>query len=390
MYQIKSLWIISLALATTAASAQQVVPGYTPPVAYDGVTPYADDTRGVYVPEHGQHRMRTPYELQNYNNRIDKAQAAAQNQQMHRDRLVQSQNYIHSELDRIAQGQSGAQQPPHQSNGQPYPPTGHDAYTYDGRTPGQPYNAQPAPPQPAQPPYDVPQMGRRTADGGVELAVAESQAPQHLDLNNSVVRLREERISVRRALQRMMDQVGGGHWTIVWDLGQTNVGLPDMEISVYAEEPFMNVLNALLARLQTRAGDTLRVIKYDQTQRLVITDQVGGHMAQTTRNNMGIDNPDDIVVTERLLNETEVSLHYDEIPLVDALEEIIQQAGKGQWRLRMYAGRDQMLKPAHVEEPFNVAMQRLLKLFNLQYEIFPGGKLVVITQNSRLGYGGMR
>lgn len=387
MYQNKALWMITLSLAATAAYAE-VVPGYTPPVTYDGVAPYADDTRGVYVPEHTQHRMRTPYEMQNYNNRQQAAMNEMQNQQQHRSRLLQSQNYIQSELDRIAQGQTGSYQPQGQAQShqmyQQYGSAGQGQFMG-----AQPYAGQMAP-QPAQPPYEVPRAGRRTADGGVELAVAQGQAQPPLDLNNSIVRLREERISVRRALQRMMDQVGGGHWTIVWDLGQTNVGLPDMEISVYAEEPFMNVLNALLARLQTRAGDTLRVIKYDKTQRLVITDKAGGRTPHMARNNMGIENPDDIIVTERLLNETEVSLHYDEIPLVDALEEIVQQAGKGQWRLRMYAGRDQMLKPAHVEEPFSVAMQRLLKLFNLQYEVFPGGKLVVVTQNSRLGYGGMR
>jgi len=85
-----------------------------------------------------------------------------------------------------------------------------------------------------------------------------------------------------------------------------------------------------------------------------------------------------------------VSLHYDEIPLVDALENVVSQAGRGQWRLRMYAGLDQVLKPAHIEEPFGVAMERLLKLFNLKFEVFPGGKLIVVTNNSRFGYGSVK
>jgi hypothetical protein len=210
-----------------------------------------------------------------------------------------------------------------------------------------------------------------------------------LDMHNSLVRLREDRITVRRVLQRMMDQIGGGSWTVVWDLDEQNAGLPEMEISIYAEEPFMNVMNALLARVQTRSGQPLRVIRYDQTQRLVITDRTGGYRLQGHSQSVGVQTSGSAVVTERMLKDTMVSLHHDEIPLVDALENIVDQAGKGQWRLRLYAGMDQVLKPAHVEEPFSVAMERLLKLFNLKYEIFPGGKLVVVTQANRFGYGGI-
>jgi hypothetical protein len=163
-----------------------------------------------------------------------------------------------------------------------------------------------------------------------------------------------------------------------------------MEISIYAEEPFVNVLNALLARLQTRSGQPLRVIKYDRTQRLVITDRVGGD-SRVAGASAGKTAPGgrDVAVTESVLKDSVVSLHYDEVPLVDALENIINQAGKGQWRLRMYAGTDQVLKPAHIEEPFGVAVERILKVFNLRYEIFPGGKLVVVTGGDRFGYQGI-
>src|SRR5690606_16250380 len=132
----------------------------------------------------------------------------------------------------------------------------------------------------------------------------------------------------RRALQRMMDQIGGSDWAIVWDLEEQNAGLPDMEISIYAEEPFMNVLNSLLARLQTRSGSPLRVIRYDRTHRLVITDRGTSGAANTTSIGVGgnVAGGSDAAVTERVLKETIVSLHYDEIPLVDALENIVNQA----------------------------------------------------------------
>jgi hypothetical protein len=185
-------------------------------------------------------------------------------------------------------------------------------------------------------------------------------------------------------LQRMLDQVGGSGWTIVYDLDEQNAGLPDMEISIVAEEPFMNVLNALLARLQTRSGAPLRVIKYDQTQRLVLTDRTGDS-ARADASSGGTDGTR-AAVTETVLKENKVSLHYDEIPLVDALENIINQAGRGEWRLRMYAGADQVLKPAHIEEPFGVAIERILKVFGLRYEVFPGGKLIVVTGGDSFGF----
>ncbi|NBV54214.1 MAG: hypothetical protein EBR79_00655, partial [Proteobacteria bacterium] len=208
-------------------------------------------------------------------------------------------------------------------------------------------------------------------------------------LENGIVRLKEERITIRRALQRMLDQIGGGSWTIVWDLDEVNAGLPDMEISIYAEEPFVKVLNALLARMQTRSGQPLRVIKYDKTQRLVITDRVGGGGKSTGIGAGSEKGTSSVAVTETVLKESKVSLHYDEIPLVDALENVVNQAGRGQWRLRMYAGTDQVLKPAHIEEPFGVAVERILKVFNLRYEIFPGGKLIVVTSSDKFGFRGV-
>ena len=209
-------------------------------------------------------------------------------------------------------------------------------------------------------------------------------------MTNALVRLREDRITIRRALQRMMDQIGGGDWTVVWDLAEQNAGLPEMEISIYSEEPFMSVLNALLARVQSRSGQPLRVVRYDNTQRLVITDQAGGSNLAGKSSAAGIDEDEGLAVTEQVLKEAMVSLHYDEIPLVDALENVVSQAGRGQWRLRMYAGLDQVLKPAHIEEPFGIAMERLLKLFNLKFEVFPGGKLIVVTHNNRFGYGSVK
>jgi len=151
----------------------------------------------------------------------------------------------------------------------------------------------------------------------------------------------------------------------------------------------MNVLNALVARIQTRSGQPLRVIRYDNTQRLVITDRTGGHRLSGMTSSVGVGDLDEVAVTENVLKETMVSLHYDEVPLVDALENIVNQAGKGEWRLRVYAGLDQVLKPAHIEEPFAIALERLLRLFNLKYEIFPGGKLIVVTHNNRFGFEGV-
>ena len=209
-------------------------------------------------------------------------------------------------------------------------------------------------------------------------------------MNNSLVRLREDRISIRRAVRRMLDQIGGSDWTIAWDMSEPNRPLPDMEISIDANEPFMNVMNALLARVQTRSGQPLRVVRYDESKRLLITDRVDYTKNKDVVSPIGIGATSDPVVTEQVLKESMVSLHYDEVPLVDALESLVNQAGKGQWRLRIYAGMDQVLKPAHIEEPFSIAMERLLQLFNLKYEIFPGGKLVVVTQNNRFGFSGVK
>jgi hypothetical protein len=224
-------------------------------------------------------------------------------------------------------------------------------------------------------------------DGGVEIAVGRVQT-QKLDLKNSLVKLREDRVSIRRVVRRMLDQIGGGSWNIVWSLSQENANLPDMEISIYTQEPFMNVLNALLARLQTRSGQSLRVIKYDNAQKLVITDQQGSITKHSKAAGVNVNGK--VAVTEQVLKESKVTLHYDEIPLVDALENIVNQASNGQWRLRVYAGTDQVLKPAHIEEPFNIAMERILSLFNLKYEIFPGGKLVVVTSAGAASYTNMQ
>jgi hypothetical protein len=43
-----------------------------------------------------------------------------------------------------------------------------------------------------------------------------------------------------------------------------------------------------------------------------------------------------------------------------------------------------------VEEPFSVALERVLKLFNLKFEIFPGGRLIVVTQENRFGFRGVQ
>jgi len=228
----------------------------------------------------------------------------------------------------------------------------------------------------------------QNSQGGVEIAIGNTK-PRNLDMTNSLVRIQEERISVRRALQRMMDQIGAGDWAVVWDLSDRNQALPDMEISMFAEEPFMNVLNALLARIQTRSGQPLRVVRFDNRSRLVITDRANGYSDVNRSNAVGVDNSGLVAVTENVLKEAMVSLHHDEIPLVDALEDMVNQAGKGEWRLRVYAGLDQVLKPAHVEEPFAIALERILQLFNLKYEVFPGGKLIVVTHSNRFGFRGV-
>lgn len=399
------------ALLLAQHAAAEPVPGYVPPVTYDTAPVYADDTRGVYVPEHQQHRLMNNSELQAYGrSHFSDTQArqlnmASANQPAKDYRSPQNLGRPYdyaSELERIASDPGALEDPqpqytaqaqqPQPAQQQPQPATPYNPGAY-APTPPPPTAMQPVPFGNAASPYapQVPQaMQAQSAQAvnGMEIAVGQAVA-KPLDIHNSMVRMREERITVRRALQRMMDQIGAGDWTIVWDLAESNSALPEMEISVFAEEPFVNVLNALLARMQTRSSESLRVIRYDKTQRLVITDRSSGS-PRTAEGSVpiGADNGN-VAVTENVLKEARVSVHYDEVPLVDALESMVHQAGKGQWRLRMYAGTDETLAPAHIEEPFGMAMERVSKLFNLKYEVFPGGKLIVVTHHNRFGYQGV-
>ncbi|MBA44336.1 MAG: hypothetical protein CMF62_10100 [Magnetococcales bacterium] len=359
----------------------QAVPGYVPPVMQTRAPDYVDDTRGVFVPNHTQFRLKDETELNRKHGEFMLAQA---NTGMHNDDFEREMNRISgagsdidAELNRIAGQDAGAQAAP----------SHHRASLADGR------QGQATPMAPAMGTYMQQTPGYNAMQGGgVEVAVGQVTQRPSVDMQNSLVRVREERITVRRVLQRMMDKIGASDWTILWDLSEQNMPLAEMEISIDAHEPFTNVLNALLARLQTRSGQPLRVIRYDNTKRLVITDRGNGHsLAGSTEDRVspiGVGAEKDPIITENVLKEAMISLHYDEIPLVDALESIVNQAGKGQCRLRIYAGVDQVLKPAHIEEPFSIAMERLLRLFNLKYEIFPGGKLVVVTQTSRFGFNG--
>lgn len=432
------LHLRTIAAAATCLVSTQAwagpVPGYVAPVTQEIAPSYVDDTRGVYVPAHAQDRMKTEAELENWQ------QQAELSRPLYAQRKPGGAVY-ERELNTVATGVSDVDSELNRISGDPGLLSGGRAsadsnlYVADA---GANHYAQAEPSKgaaalggeyqiaQATPRYMTPESvepaaggkdlgdypslatgsagasaaprmqqmsGSSRMDGGMEIAIGEgvSSGGATLDMQNATVRLKEERIAVRRALQRMMDQIGGSNWAIVWDLDEANAGLPDMEISIYAEEPFMNVLNALLARLQTRSGQPLRVIKYDRTQRLVITDRNGGEARNGGAGVSGgsADVGHQMAVTETVLKESMVSLHYDEVPLVDALENIVNQAGKGQWRLRMYAGTDQVLKPAHIEEPFSVAVDRILKVFNLRYEIFPGGKLIVITASDRFGFRGV-
>lgn len=383
-----------MALAQAAAAAP--VPGYVPPVTSTPVPNYADDTRGVFVPSHDQHRLMTESEQQTYG-QYPVAQGRSDfARQMQLDAVDETDRA----LNRIANDQGLLQNPraPQQMaqnapNAQWVPPGSRSAVPYTAQpslADGMAGQMRPVPMNSmAGAPMTQAAPAATTEDGGVEMVVGQPNA-RAVDFSNTPVRLREDRITIRRTLQRMMDQVGAGDWQVMWDMNEQNTTLPDMEISVFTEEPFTNVLNALLARVQTRSGQPLRVIRYDNTKRIVITDREGGH--RLARNNVspyGVGADQEAMVTEQVLKEAVVSLHYDEIPLVDALENAVSQAGRGQWRLRVYAGLDQVLKPAHIEEPFSIAMERLLRLFNLKYEIFPGGKLVVVTQTTRMGFEGV-
>ena len=431
-----------LCVLSSSAEEGSPTPGYVAPMTMAITPDYADDTRGVFVPSHSQHRMRTGEELEDYRRLNDSvnarmngvtgnkkplyAQPSPQGSMLDKqlNQISNAPTGVDIELNRIA-GDSGAlmggqQQPQQLAMMQPQQQQ-YMAGNANGMShlqqPQQPKRVVPQGPQIAQvvpsqtqdgsavyqslptmtqafneaPTSTVTNPVRNVTGEGVEIAIG-AVKKRTVDMANAVVKLQEERITIRRALQRMMDQIGGGSWNIIWDLAETNAALPDMEISVFAEEPFLNVLNALLARVQTRSGQPLRVIRYDNTERLIITDRTGGHRlagSKTSTASVGVAKKEEVAVTESVLKEAMVSLHYDEVPLVDALENIVNQAGKGEWRLRVYAGLDQVLKPAHIEEPFAIAMERLLKLFNLKYEIFPGGKLIVITHNNRFGFRGV-
>lgn len=413
----------ALAMVAAALSASNLqaepVPGFVAPVTQTPVAEYVDDTRGVYVPQHEQLRQKNIAELtgwsgpqltnagkplyaqqnpsgETYERALNMVATGVADTGEELDRIASepgllaggSMSNLNSQNLQIAQIQpaagptsSPARAAPNDLSQYPSLATGGRPRVQTGVQPNmQGMTDLGSAPMAAS-------SGRD--DGGVELAIGgQVTNGRTVTLENGIVRLKEERISIRRALQRMLDQIGGGSWTTVWDLDEVNAGLPDMEISIYAEEPFVKVLNALLARMQTRSGQPLRVIKYDKTQRLVITDRVGGG-GKSAGIGGGNEKGGSVAVTETVLKESKVSLHYDEIPLVDALENVINQAGRGQWRLRMYAGTDQVLKPAHIEEPFGVAIERILKVFNLRYEVFPGGKLIVVTSSDKFGFKGV-
>ncbi|MFZ2586544.1 MAG: hypothetical protein WAZ18_00240 [Alphaproteobacteria bacterium] len=400
--------LMAVFLASTPLAAP--VPGYVPPVTQQYAPEYVDDTRGVYVPAHPQERLKSERELAAW-------QLQAENGRPFYAQKNPNGTYYEEALNTVSSGVANTEDELNRIAGDPGLLSGGkpeaDVQLYAADAPVNHYAMN----TPADDVYGIapaagPSKGKdlskypslatggmagagvntSTADGGNEIAVSGASRGTTVDMQNGMVQLKEERISVRRALQRMMDQIGAPNWAVVWDLEEQNAGLPDMEISIYAEEPFMNVLNSLLARLQTRSGQPLRVIRYDRTQRLVITDRVGGEPRATSGVGVGGKSPAgyDVAVTEAVLKEAIVSLHYDEVPLVDALENIVNQAGKGQWRLRMYAGTDQVLKPAHVEEPFGVAVERILRVFNLKYEIFPGGKLIVVTAGDSFGFRGVQ
>jgi len=375
------------------------VPGFVAPIAQTPVAEYVDDTRGVYIPAHAQLRAKTEPELAAWQVTLASEAGPIANREAALNQLATGEADTSRALSRIANdpgllaGAPAGQMQLAQNFAQPRRPAPQSLEEMPSLASGGANGGQALPRVDANSAglavAPVAGMGlTRTdirADAGDQIAVSTAR-PASVDLQNGKVRLNEERITVRRALQRMLDQVGGSAWTVVWDLDDMNASLPDMDISLRAEEPFLKVLNALLARLQTRSGQPLRVIKYDNTQRLVITDRANS----TGGKAVGADVPGGAAVTETVLKENRISLHYDEVPLVDALENMVNQAGKGQWRLRMYAGTDQVLKPAHIEEPFGVAIERVLRVFNLRYEVFPGGKLIVVTAGDSFGFRGVQ
>jgi hypothetical protein len=401
-----------LSMSLTNQVNAVTVPGSVPPVQLTTSSLYSDASRGIAVPEHEQFRMQTSNELlaqAAVNSDAVTFSDAMGNNIANNEKSSQEAEVI-DRLEKIANDPGYLTATAQQSPLMPIPVNSYQDSYMPSMPAGQAMQGMQAyPTNPAMPVqamnsqvnttgFESVNTGFRTvptatggfdqgttmADaGGVEIAVGRVETKK-LDIQNSLVKLREDRVSIRRVVRRMLDQIGGGAWNIVWSLSEENINLPDMEISIYTQEPFMNVLNALLARLQTRSGQSLRVIKYDNAQKIVITDQQGSIKKETK--SAGIKAGSKVAVTEQVLKESKVVLHYDEIPLVDALENIVNQASDGQWRLRVYAGMDQVLKPAHIEEPFNIAMDRILTLFNLKYEIFPGGKLVVITSSGAAGF----
>ena len=410
---------MTLAMQAPVLGFSAPVPSYVPPVALSETPDYADHSRGVFVPSHEQYRLMSQSEMDSwgakksgYPSLADGKSETAQVSQL----AGQAPTYD-QQLNRIATDpgllvnppqerqqslQAIAQYDMQQTPGGLMVPQGYPAVPQQQYVMPQQMQTMPqVVVQPIMVPQTMPVQQQAAgapvyqadpAMGGVEVSKGRSNGSV-LDMHNSLVRLKEDRLTIRRALQRMMDQIGAGDWVVVWDLAEGNAALPETEISIHAEEPFMTVLNALLARMQARSGQPLRVVRYDRTQRLVVTDRPNGSRLAgeggSSASSIGINGAQEAAITESVLKETMVSLHYDEVPLVDALENVVHQAGKGQWKLRIYAGVDQVLKPAHIEEPFAIAMERLLKLFNLKYEIFPGGKMIVITQNNRFGFTGM-
>jgi hypothetical protein len=376
----RSLFCLGMALPSLVFAAPPV-PGFVAPIAQTPVQEYVDDTRGLYIPAHTQLRAKTTRELAAWQNTVNPAAGTGLTREQSLNQLATGEADTTSALNRIANdpGLLNGSQLAQTNFAQPRRPAPESLADMPSLATGGQARV------PTESANSANLMIGDLSRGGRTLATGPAGV-RTIDLQNGIVRINEERITIRRALQRMLDQVGGSEWTVVWDLDNSNVSLPEMEISLRAEEPFIKVLNAMLARLQSRSGQPLKVIKYDATQRLVITDRANASGGDDIQGGAAGFGP---AITETGLKENRISLHYDEVPLVDALENMVNQAGKGQWRLRMYAGTDQVLKPAHIEEPFGVAIERVLRVFNLRYEIFPGGKLIVVTAGDSFGFRGV-